>query len=1287
MKPITKKKGWSLLLVLGILMPYLTGILPYIEVNAEPSTVTVSNTILDTSDAKVDVTYEVAEKEITWQVDYTKHATPENVQRQLKLRIDDAASGHGTVRNLNRDAADSEGWYVLHDTYSSKEEKGSLTFKTDIQDFVEGTHYLKFTVQLDEKVSEEIQVEAVTELQMIDEEEVEVEIAPATTEEKETVNSTILNDQDAGPHKVTVEPSLIAEVAPQEEVEEEATEESSAEEIVEEAEVDGEVENGDVETEVEAEAGGEIEVEAEEGSGEITLMGPIQGLSSRAAVVNYQNLEPQYTTNETGNNLGTFPTSNWGTGNVLNHTGAQTNSSWDPNSTDNFINYFAQGSGRDEADFGIKKYAQEATEVLSGNVDESIQGLFDILLEVRGNTIDSTTAQPIDLLLVADRSGSMQGTRWSNLQTGVAQFMSTITDLGLEETIHLGYVSFAKQASTVDGYPVSAGGQTLTHYSVPIGEVTADQKEKINNELTEKRNQFNNGSLTDSEVNRPAGGTNTHAGLLEAQNILQQRVSSQRPNTKTVVVLLTDGVPTFHYAITGAVADTSLPDDVKATSANTGSIKGSGRQADLRTGGTEPSHREYTVNGQTITNNFIAASSAAKDIRGSGVEIRVIGIQLTAETNNDTGFEQYSLAKIEERMRDIASPKSDGSGEYYYTNVNAASGIVSELSSIAHEFTSTVSNAEISDPMGEDILFQGDSSNITVTQIAGDDLDASQIPNATYNAATGSVSVTNIHAGAGQTVQIRYQVRIDTESEDFVSEKWYPANGPTTFNLEGNTVDFGVPSIKAPGKELDVSKFWVDDLAENRPDEVVFDVTRESSSENTNDLKGTISLSAADWADDNEWNMQFTKMTITNDDASEYLVSLAKFDNHGKDFSYLVEEIVPNDYDLTNSGINESGTIWFENTLKYQPMGLNILKVSDQGATSLTGAEFSLSGTGIGDGENDSVTLLDKGDGSYELVATTEFKGLAKNGEYILTETKAPTGHSLSDPSSWEIVMTDGVATIDGKVVDPTNNVIQYTVTNPFNKLSLEVEKLNGAIPLDGATFVLEKDGVQIGVPQVSANGLVNFGELTPGNYLLQETVAPDGYALSNPAEWAFTIDAYGQLTGEGFALDGLTIYKEVQNYLKNFDLTVNKLGEQGEALSGAEFTLTMLENDDFAPIVRGTDGNLSTFLFENLAPGTYQLEETKNPSTHIMLENPITIVIDDEGNVMVDEDEELADVVLTSGESNNTISFNVTNKAKTPLPSTGGMGTPIFFILGGVLMLVVGLAVFQVKRNEKGAF
>ncbi|MGX7200182.1 SpaA isopeptide-forming pilin-related protein [Enterococcus nangangensis] len=263
MKPITKKKGWSLLLVLGILMPYLTGILPYIEVNAEPSTVKVTETILDTSDAKVDVTYEVAEKEITWQVDYTKHATPENVQRQLKLRIDDAASGLGTVRNLNRDAADSEGWYVLHDTYSSKEEKGSLTFKTDIQDFVEGTHYLKFTVQLDEKVSEEIQVEAVTELQMIDEEEVEVEITPATTEEKETVNSTILNDQDAGPHKVTVEPNLIAEVAPQEEAEEEATEESSAEEIVEETEVEGEVEveTGDVETEVEA---GDVELEEEE---------------------------------------------------------------------------------------------------------------------------------------------------------------------------------------------------------------------------------------------------------------------------------------------------------------------------------------------------------------------------------------------------------------------------------------------------------------------------------------------------------------------------------------------------------------------------------------------------------------------------------------------------------------------------------------------------------------------------------------------------------------------------------------------------------------------------------------------------------------------------------------------------------------------------------------------------------------------------------------------------------------------------------------------------------------
>lgn len=116
------------------------------------------------------------------------------------------------------------------------------------------------------------------------------------------------------------------------------------------------------------------------------------------------------------------------------------------------------------------------------------------------------------------------------------------------------------------------------------------------------------------------------------------------------------------------------------------------------------------------------------------------------------------------------------------------------------------------------------------------------------------------------------------------------------------------------------------------------------------------------------------------------------------------------------------------------------------------------------------------------------------------------------------------------------------------------------------------------------------------------------------------------------------------------------------------------------------------TFGVSGLDDGTYQLVEIKSPSGYNRLEAPITFTIDattdngqNWGGVPGDA---LTALSITVGDANgdgnvNTgaVSLNVENDAGTLLPETGGIGTTIFYVLGGVL--IVGAAVILVVRRR----
>ena len=173
------------------------------------------------------------------------------------------------------------------------------------------------------------------------------------------------------------------------------------------------------------------------------------------------------------------------------------------------------------------------------------------------------------------------------------------------------------------------------------------------------------------------------------------------------------------------------------------------------------------------------------------------------------------------------------------------------------------------------------------------------------------------------------------------------------------------------------------------------------------------------------------------------------------------------------------------------------------------------------------------------------------------------------------------------------------------------------------------------------------------------------------------------------------------------YKVVVNKVDEEGEALSGAVFTLEKFvasangtveypANSDImgewvAKSTVETNPN-TTFTFKGLDDGNYRLTETEAPEGYNAID-PIYFTVTADHNV-VWENTERTDVLtsltgnvatgeikFTAKENNSTLSTDVENKKGTVLPETGGIGTKIFYIAGGALAVVAVVLLITKKR------
>ena len=108
------------------------------------------------------------------------------------------------------------------------------------------------------------------------------------------------------------------------------------------------------------------------------------------------------------------------------------------------------------------------------------------------------------------------------------------------------------------------------------------------------------------------------------------------------------------------------------------------------------------------------------------------------------------------------------------------------------------------------------------------------------------------------------------------------------------------------------------------------------------------------------------------------------------------------------------------------------------------------------------------------------------------------------------------------------------------------------------------------------------------------------------------------------------------------------------------------------------------TYPFET---GDYQLIETNAPNGFIIAKNAVTFTVNANGSVTITSDDtipETGEPIATANQKDGKWTVSIKNVPGKPLPHTGGIGTTIFYILGGIL--VIGCGVVLVARKRIGA-
>lgn len=287
------------------------------------------------------------------------------------------------------------------------------------------------------------------------------------------------------------------------------------------------------------------------------------------------------------------------------------------------------------------------------------------------------------------------------------------------------------------------------------------------------------------------------------------------------------------------------------------------------------------------------------------------------------------------------------------------------------------------------------------------------------------------------------------------------------------------------------------------------------------------------------------------------------------------------------------------------------------------------------------------------------------------------------------------------------------TLSNGLTYNKDAVVKIDGNI-IDSSKVNVENNGNSL---KVIFNDIKEVATVTKGSIVTVDyTATLNSDAVigldGNPNEVKLIFSNNPNMTGDGTGKPDDTGETPIDKVIVfTYELDVEKVDgiENTKKLADAEFVLKRKvgETTEYAVVTREklekweSDRNKATTLVTGddglvkvagLDDGTYYLEETKAPSKYNKLSEDVTIVIsattvnnqswkgtasDVLTKIDVTANGKTSDGSVNSG----SVKVTVENNQGSTLPTTGGMGTTIFYVVGSILVLGAAILLITKKR------
>lgn len=184
---------------------------------------------------------------------------------------------------------------------------------------------------------------------------------------------------------------------------------------------------------------------------------------------------------------------------------------------------------------------------------------------------------------------------------------------------------------------------------------------------------------------------------------------------------------------------------------------------------------------------------------------------------------------------------------------------------------------------------------------------------------------------------------------------------------------------------------------------------------------------------------------------------------------------------------------------------------------------------------------------------------------------------------------------------------------------------------------------------------------------------------------------------------EGDTTSKTPEDMVVDFtyQLAVDKVDNADKPLEGAGFTLYKYNGTDYEAVGTEITG-VTTFEFKGVDAGKYKLVETTVPKGFNKAEDLIFVVkaehdetadaptlktltvVSENGDSLTSTDSAAGKFIVTKNVG--LAATKIINNSGSSLPSTGGIGTTMFYVGGGVLVAGAGVLLITKKRAKKDA-